>query len=101
MRVIVFFDLPTITNKDRREYAKFRKFLIKNGFMMLQESVYSKLSLNQNASADIVNAVKKNKPPLGSVQVLTVTERQFSKMELVVGEINSNVISTDERVIVL
>ena len=41
MRVIVFFDLPTISVEDRKEYTKFRKFLIKNGFLMMQESVYS------------------------------------------------------------
>ncbi len=101
MRVIVFFDLPTLTNKDKREYTRFRKHLIKSGFMMLQESVYSKLALNQNTAAEIANTVKKNKPPAGIVQILTVTERQFAKMEFVVGETKSDVISTDERVIVL
>ena len=47
MRVIVFFDLPTLTSENRREYTKFRKFLIKNGFLMMQESVYTKMALNQ------------------------------------------------------
>ena len=46
MRVLVFFDLPVITSENRRAYSKFRKFLLKNGFMMLQESVYCKLALN-------------------------------------------------------
>ena len=46
MRIMVFFDLPTLTAGNRREYAKFRKYLIKNGFIMLQESVYCKLALN-------------------------------------------------------
>ena len=48
MRVIVFFDLPTLTTEDKRNYSKFRRFLIKNGFMMLQESVYAKLALNSS-----------------------------------------------------
>ena len=43
MRMIVFFDLPTLTNEDKRNYRKFRKVLIKNGFIMLQESVYCKM----------------------------------------------------------
>ena len=48
MRVIVFFDLPVKTVQDRREYARFRKKLVKSGFVMMQQSVYSKIALNQN-----------------------------------------------------
>ena len=50
MRVIVFFDLPTQTLEDKREYRKFRKFLIKKGFLMMQESVYCRLVLNQTVA---------------------------------------------------
>ena len=53
MRVIVFFDLPTESLDDRREYRKFRKFLVKKGFLMMQESVYSKIALNQTAAMNI------------------------------------------------
>ena len=101
MRIIVMFDLPVETSEDRRQYRKFRKFLIKTGFMMLQESVYSKLALNQSIADSILSSVKKNKPPAGRVQMLTVTEKQYQKMEMVVGEINSEVLDTDERVVVL
>jgi CRISPR-associated protein Cas2 len=48
MRVLVFFDLPVVTGEQRRAYVKFRKFLVKNGFLMLQESVYCKLALTSN-----------------------------------------------------
>ena len=48
MRILVFFDLPTETSKDRKIYSRFRKFLIKEGFIMMQESVYSKLALNNS-----------------------------------------------------
>ena len=54
MRIIVFFDLPTETSEDRKIYSKFRKLLINDGFIMLQESVYAKLALNNS----IVNAEK-------------------------------------------
>ncbi len=101
MRVIVFFDLPVATAKDRREYSRFRKFLIKSGFMMLQESVYTKLALNQNTTNEIINSVKNHKPPAGNVLILTVTEKQFSKLDIVTGEVKSDVISTDDRVIIL
>ncbi|MCD7873152.1 MAG: CRISPR-associated endonuclease Cas2 [Clostridiales bacterium] len=101
MRVIVFFDLPVKTKKDCREYSRFRKHLIKSGFVMMQESVYSKLALNQNVANDIINNVKKQKPADGLVQILCVTEKQYSKMELVIGNVSNNVISTDERVVIL
>lgn len=101
MRVIVFFDLPTKTKADRREYSRFRKHLVKNGFVMMQESVYSKIALNQNVALGVCENVKKFKPPSGIVQMLTVTEKQFSKMEMVVGSSKSNVVTTDERLLIL
>lgn len=101
MRVIVFFDLPVKTKKDRREYSNFRKFLVKSGFMMMQESVYSKLALNQNVANSICDSIKKHKPSAGLVQMLTVTEKQYSKMEMVVGSNDSNVVANDERLLIL
>ena len=62
MRVILFFDLPVTTPEGRQNYNKFRKFLIRNGFLMLQESVYSKLALNEAAVNAIKENVKKNQP---------------------------------------
>lgn len=101
MRVIVFFDLPTVTASDKRNYRKFRKFLIKDGFMMIQESVYAKLALNSTQVSQIINEVKKSRPESGSVQILSVTEKQFSKMEFISGKCNSNVVDTDERLLIL
>ncbi len=101
MRVIVFFDLPTATTSDRREYAKFRRRLIKNGFMMVQESVYSKLALNSTQVSQIVGEVSKIRPEKGLVQILTVTEKQYSKMTLLFGKSSSDVIDSDERLLVL
>lgn len=100
MRVIVFFDLPTLTSENRREYTRFRKFLIKNGFLMMQESVYTKMALNQTAATSIVESVRKNKPLEGIVQMMTVTEKQYNRMEYVCGEFSSDVLCTDERLVV-
>lgn len=100
MRVIVFFDLPTLTLEDRREYTKFRKYLIKSGFMMLQESVYSKMALNKTVSDAVIENVRKNKPAKGIVQVMAVTEKQFNRMEYICGELNSDVLCTDERLVI-
>lgn len=101
MRVIVFFDLPTITLEDKREYRTFRKFLLKRGFAMMQESVYSKLALNTTAANGIISSVKDNRPKTGLVQMMVITEKQFSKMEYVVGEKGSTIIDSDQRTIIL
>lgn len=101
MRVIAFFDLPVDTSAHRREYAKFRKHLIKSGFVMMQQSVYVKLAMNQNAANAICSNVRKNKPSSGIVQLLVITEKQFQKMEFVNGGFTSDVIMSDERIVVL
>ncbi len=101
MRVIVFFDLPTETLDDKKEYRNFRKFLIRKGFLMIQESVYCKLALNSTVADSIVQAVKSNKPRAGIVQMLVITEKQYSKMEFVVGESKNTVVDSDDRMIVL
>lgn len=101
MRVFVFFDLPVTSLENRRNYTKFRKFLIKNGFIMMQESVYCRMALNQNSAKIITDNIRRNKPPEGMVQVLTVTEKQFSKMEFITGEFNSDVVDSDERLVIL
>ena len=101
VRIIVFFDLPVKTSENRRNYSKFRKFLIKNGFIMLQESVYCRMALNQNMAGSILNNVRSNKPPEGLVQILTVTEKQFSKMEYLTGSYKSDVVDTDERLVII
>lgn len=101
MRVIVFFDLPTETEQDRRNYRHFRKDLIKSGFMMIQQSVYVKLALNQTQSQQITAEVKKIRPEKGIVQILCVTEKQFSKMEVISGKCNTDVVNSDERLLIL
>lgn len=101
MRILVFFDLPSVSISDKRNYSRFRKFLLKSGFLMLQESVYCKLALNQTMADGIVLAIKKNKPPVGIVQTLCITEKQFSRMEFIVGEHKSEVLDSDERLVVL
>ncbi len=100
MRVIVFFDRPTLSAEDRREYAKFRKFLIKGGFLMMQESVYTKMALNKTVADSVVESVKRNKPPKGLVQLMTITEKQFNRMEYVCGEFVTDVLCTDERLVI-
>lgn len=101
MRVLVFFDLPVLTEANRRDYRIFRKYLVKSGFMMIQESVYCKLAQNSSVADTLVENIKKNKPSEGLVQVLRVTEKQYNKMDFIVGENTGDVLSTDERLVIL
>ena len=101
MRVLVMFDLPTITSADLREYRKFRRFLIKSGFLMVQESIYSKIALNTSAADAITFNLEKNKPLEGLVQVLKITEKQYNNMQFIVGERQTEIIDSDERFIIL
>lgn len=101
MRILVMFDLPVVTAADRKEYAKFRKYLIKSGFMMMQESIYCKLSPNSTLADAAIEKIRKNKPEKGLVQVLKVTEKQYAKMEYIVGEGKTEVLTSDERLVIL
>ena len=76
------FDLPVVTATERREYTRFRKFLVKNGFLMMQESVYTKLVPNDSAARWTVENLKKNTPVEGLVQALMVTELLVASMEM-------------------
>lgn len=101
MRVIVFFDLPVLTGEQRKAYRNFRKFLVKSGFMMLQESVYCKLALNGTAVNAVIENVHKNSPKEGLIQILTVTEKQYAKMDMIIGNVKSEVLNSDERLVIL
>lgn len=68
---------------------------------MMQESVYCKLALNTTVSDAITASVRKNKPEEGLVQVLTITEKQFSRIEMIIGNKRSEVLDSDERLIIL
>ena len=101
MRVMVFFDLPVITSANRKDYREFHKYLLKTGFLMMQESVYCKLAQNSTMADAIVENIRKNKPEDGLVQVLTLTEKQFSKMEIIVGSVQTEVLNSDDRLVIL
>ena len=85
MRLLVFFDLPVESASQRKEYRLFHKFLIKDGYLMIQESVYAKLVVNDGDSGASIMRLRKNRPPEGLVQVLKVTEKQFATMDYITG----------------
>jgi CRISPR-associated protein Cas2 len=82
MWVLVFFDLPTETKKDRKIYAKFRKEILAYGFQMFQFSIYLR-HCNSRENAEVnVERVKKILPPKGHVGIMCVTDKQFGMMEI-------------------
>lgn len=101
MRVIVFFDLPVVTKRERKIYAKFRKWLLANGYIMLQYSVYSKIFNNRDAAKNHISKLKKNVPSKGAIRVMLVTEKQYAKMEIIVGgkSLQEDEISVDPVII--
>lgn len=101
MRTIVFFDLPNIYAKDKRNYILFRKFLINEGFLMIQESVYSKIILNSTQAKILEEKIKKNAPKKGIIQLMTITEKQYSQIKYITGEQNNKIINTDDRLLIL
>lgn len=101
MRVMIFFDLPVLTKSDRKEYSKFHRFLLEDGFVMMQKSVYSKIVLNGHASKIVTDRVRRHKPPDGKIQILTITEKQFQGIEYILGEPQNEVVDSQTRLVVL
>lgn len=101
MRMILMFDMPTETAEERKAYRKFRKFLLSEGFIMHQFSVYSKLLLNNTANNAMIGRLKVNNPKKGNITLLTVTEKQFARMVYLHGERNISVANSDSRLVFL
>lgn len=92
MWVLVFFDLPTETKKEKKAYSEFRKSLINDGFSMFQFSIYMRhCSSAENAEVHI-RRVKESLPSLGQVGILRITDKQFGDMELFVGKKEEKVV---------
>lgn len=88
MRLIVFFDLPTTSRARKRAYVLFRRYLLQNGYTMLQWSVYSRIVNGHDDAEKHHKRLSKNLPKEGSIRCLQVSEKQFSHMKLLVGELN-------------
>ena len=101
MRTIIFFDLPNVYMKDKKNYLLFRKYLLSEGFIMLQESVYSKIILNSEQAMLLIERIRKKAPKKGIIQVLTITEKQYARMEYIIGNQNSKIIDTEDRMVIL
>jgi len=80
------FDLPTAERKDRRAYTKFRNFLLDEGFQMAQFSIYYRLTASKEIAERMEKLIRGNIPQYGTVQILTITDKQYENMKTYVGK---------------
>lgn len=86
MRILVFFDLPVKTKKERKVATQFRNFLVKDGYYMLQYSVYVRLCNGVDSVNIHKERLKLSIPNNGSIRVLTVTEKQYDAIDILLGK---------------
>lgn len=84
--LFVLFDLPVVTDAERKRYVRFRRGLLSRGFSMLQWSVYARAYVNLAASGSHARAIAAHVPEGGRVRLLVVTDRQFERMVVCEGE---------------
>jgi CRISPR-associated protein Cas2 len=90
MWLLVMFDLPTDTKKARRDYAIFRKKLLEDGFQKMQYSIYLRHCASiENAEVHVAR-VHRNLPPEGEIRIMSVTDKQFERMEIFLGKLRQN-----------
>lgn len=82
MWAMVMFDLPVTTAEDRRNYTRFRKKLLGDGFMQLQFSVYARPCRTDESAETHQTRVERWLPPYGQVRILLFTDKQFGRMKL-------------------
>ena len=85
MRLFVMYDLPVVTAENKKIYQRFRKFLLNDGYDMLQYSVYCRVVNGDDAVDKHLKRLEANLPPKGSVRFLQITERQYANMKFLVG----------------
>lgn len=88
MRLIVFFDLPMKSKKEVRKYSVFRKWLIENGYIMMQYSIYCKIFNNRDACVKHIDILKRYVPKEGQIRIMMITEKQYARIEIIVGGVS-------------
>ncbi|MGI6525066.1 MAG: CRISPR-associated endonuclease Cas2 [Bdellovibrionota bacterium] len=86
MWILLFFDLPTVSKVEKRQAQQFRKFLIKDGYIMLQWSVYARICNGRDGLEKHLRRVQRELPDVGNVRTLEVTDRQFGKIKMLLGK---------------
>jgi CRISPR-associated protein Cas2 len=86
MWIVTMFDLPVDTRQARKEYAQFRSFLLKDGFTMMQYSVYIRHCASHENAEVHIQRIERNVPPDGEVRVVLLTDKQFERMRVFWGK---------------
>jgi len=86
MWIFVHFDLPTETKTDRKAYARFRKFLLDDGYTMMQYSMYARHCSSRENAAVHKKRIKLQLPSLGKIIVFDITDAQFGRLEFFTGK---------------
>lgn len=101
MWLFVFFDLPVGTKSERRHATRFRNFLKDDGYLMLQFSVYARICRAEEAVDKHISRVIKALPPTGSVRALQVTDKQYARMKMLIGESTKNEKAAPQQLVLL
>jgi CRISPR-associated protein Cas2 len=101
MRVLVFFDLPMVLDKDLKIYRQFRKEIMHKGYIMNQFSIYVKLCINSQTARRELNYLESVCPVKGNIQVLIITEKQYGSIVYIAGEARNKIINSTDRIITI
>lgn len=101
MRLMIMFDLPMNTAEEKRNYRKFRKCLINEGFLMIQYSVYVRVCVSRKTAIFLENRIKKFLPLSGTVQSLIITEKQYNDMHFLNGHPIKDVRNLSDRTVII
>jgi CRISPR-associated protein Cas2 len=101
MWLMVFFDLPVGTKAERKHATRFRNFLKDDGYLMLQWSVYARICRAEDGVEKHLTRVRKSLPPKGNIRTLQVTDKQYGRMKLLVGESTKSERATSQQLVLL
>lgn len=87
VRVLILFDLPSVSKQEKKSYVRFRKEIMDDGFIMMQYSIYSRFCRNYQDAQKHIDRSKLLAPKDGNIRILCITEKQFEEMILVIGEL--------------
>lgn len=94
------YDLPVVSERDKKIYSKFRRFLLNDGYIMIQFSIYSRICKNHDDILKHINRIRQNTPEKGNVRLLQVTENQYNNMLLLTGNKFDDEFISNEALIV-
>lgn len=97
MRLILLFDLPAVESGEKKEYLFFKKGLILNGYTMMQFSVYVKSINTQTKIKQEINKIIKYVPSNGNIRLISITEKQYEEMEMILGHKKINEIYNNDK----